>query len=358
MNINEKFWTRRKFIKISSLTVFQFLIGCSPFSQIAEGKQKHHMTEGFRNYPPTPKPSSYGRVSFSLRRFWSSLSLPEVPPGHHLPEEKAIIQLNSLKNKNTLTWLGHSTYLIRLDGKTILIDPFLTEFASPFTWAGPRRFVPPGISLKKLPAIDIIIVSHNHYDHLDEKTIEGLPGKEKIHVVVPLGLKIFFTQRGYAIIKELDWGDNTLVDNIQMTSLPAVHFSGRGIGDRNKTLWCSWSIVSSSGKYYFAGDTAYSSTIFRGIEKKYKSFNLAIVPIGAYEPQEMMKPFHTTPEEAIQVGIDVGAKIIVGSHWGTIELSNEPHWEPPRRFEEHARKVGVPQEQIWIMKIGETRILP
>lgn len=316
------------------------------------------MTKGFRNYPLASNTSSYGNFSFFLRRFWGSLFPPEIPSDHIMSEETAINQLNSLKNKNTLTWLGHSTFLIRLNGKTILTDPFLTERASPVAWAGPERFVPPGISIEKLPVIDIILVSHNHYDHLDKKTIESLPGKKNIHVVVPLGLKIFFTQRGYTNVRELDWGENTWVDNIQMTSLPAVHFSGRGIGNRNKTLWCSWAIVTSSGKYYFAGDTAYSSTIFRDIGEKYKSFNLAIVPIGAYEPQYLMKAFHTTPEEAIKIGIDVRADFMVGSHWGTIELSDEPHWEPPQRFKAHAGKVGIHQEQIWVMKTGETRVLP
>lgn len=357
MAINEKLWTRRNFIRICSLTFFQFLVGCLPLSRAAKGKPGHHMTEGFRNYPPASAPSSYGRFSFFTRRIWGSLFLPEIPPEHVLPEKKAIAQLNMLQEENTLTWLGHSTFLIKLDGKTILTDPFLTEYAGPVTWAGPRRFVPPGISIKNLPPIDIVVVSHNHYDHLDETTIESLPGKKKMDVVVPLGLKVFFTQRGYPNVKELDWEENTSVDNIQMTSLPAVHFSGRGIGDRNKTLWCSWAIVSSSGKYYFAGDTAYSSTIFRDIGKKYKSFNLAIVPIGAYEPQEMMKAFHTTPEQAIEVGIDVRADFMVGSHWGTIELSDEPHWEPPQRFRAYARKVGFTRKQVWIMKIGETRII-
>ncbi|MCK4716948.1 MAG: MBL fold metallo-hydrolase [Candidatus Marinimicrobia bacterium] len=343
---------------MSSLSVIQFLVGCSTLSRAVEGKPGHHMTEGFRNYPLIPGPSSSGNLSFLLRRFRGALFFPEVPPGHSMPEEKAIVQLNSLKKENSLTWLGHSTFLIRLNGKTILTDPFLTERASPITWAGPKRFIPPGISIKKLPAIDIIIVSHNHYDHLDEKTIESLHGKENIHIVVPLGLKTFFTQRGYPNVKELDWGENTWVDGIQMTSLPAVHFSGRGIGDWNKTLWCSWAIISSSGKYYFAGDTAYSYTIFRDIREKYKSFNFAIVPIGAYEPPEIMKTVHTTPEEAIRIGQDIRAKVMVASHWGTIELSDEPHWEPPRRFKKHAAKVGIPQEQIWVMKIGETRILP
>ncbi len=214
MAINEKLCTRRYFLRICSLTVFQFLVGCLPLSRAAEGKPRHHMIEGFRNYPPTPNPFSYGDFSFFLRRFWGSLFPPEISPDHILPKKAAINQLNSLKSRNTLTWLGHSTFLIRLNGKTILTDPFLTERASPVAWGGPKRFTPPGISLKKLPSIDIVIVSHNHYDHLDEITIESLPGKENIHVVVPLGLKIFFTQRGYPSVKELDWGENTWVDSI------------------------------------------------------------------------------------------------------------------------------------------------
>lgn len=358
MNLNKKLWTRRDFIRICSLSAFQQLFGFLPLSWAVKGKPGHHMTERYQNYPPTPRPSSYGKVSFFLRRFWGSLFPPEIPPDHIMPEEAAVKQLNSVNNKNTLTWLGHSTFLIRLHGKTILTDPFLTERASPIAWAGPGRFVPPGISIEKLPTIDIVIVSHNHYDHLDEKTIESLPGKENIHVVVPLGLKIFFTQRGYRSVKELDWGEDIWVDHIQLTSLPAVHFSGRGIGDGNKTLWCSWAIFSSTCKYYFAGDTAYSSTIFRDIGKKYKYFDLAIVPIGAYEPQYIMKEFHTTPEEAIEIGRDVRADFMVGSHWGTIELSDEPHWEPPRRFFAYAEKAGIHKKRIWVMKTGETRSLP
>jgi len=355
MNTIAKLWTRREFLKTGSLWGAQFLLGGLSGSLLVEAKPNHHTEKGFRNDPPTPDLTP--DFGFMLRRFRGSFSLPEVPPDHSLSEEAAIAQLNELKQKNTLTWLGHATFLMRLHGKTILTDPFLTEYASPFI-VGPKRFVPPGISIEKLPLIDSIVISHNHYDHLDEKTVESLPGKETIRVFVPLGLKKFFTQKGYTHVREMDWGERASWDGMDISALPAAHFSGRGIRDRNKTLWCSWAIRSASGNCFFAGDTGYAPSIFRKIGSKYKSFDLAMVPIGAYAPRKVMATVHTNPEEAIDAGMDINANVMVGMHWGTIELSDEPHWEPPKRFLKKARKMGISQERAWIMKIGETRILP
>lgn len=354
---------RGKLLIIVSLSGLSLFLGCLFLNQDVKcvplpmnNKPKHHTTTGFCNYPVVTDDPSV-TLSFVLRRFWGSLFLPEVPQGHYVSEEAAIHQLNALKTKNSLTWVGHSTFLTIIDGKTVLIDPFFSEYASPFI-RGPKRYVSPGISIKKFPPIDIIIVSHNHYDHLDEKAVESLLDKEKIHVFVPLGLKTFFTQRGYVNVQELDWEESTLFDGIRITALPAIHFSGRRISDRNKTLWCSWAIQSSSGKYYYSGDTGYSSEVFQEIGEKYGPFDLAIVSIGAYEPQKIMKEFHTTPEEAIKLGLDIKAQVMVGAHWGTIELSSESHWEPPQRFKKEAQKKGIPEGRTWVMKIGETRVMP
>jgi len=223
---------------------------------------------------------------------------------------------------------------------------------------GPRRFVKPGIGIKHLPPVDIIIVSHNHYDHLDAGVIKALPNKNNIHVFVPLGLKNFFTERGYTHVHELDWNESFLLYNIRMTALPSVHYSGRGLTDKNKTLWCSWAICSPSGRYYFVGDTAYSSTIFKKIGNKFKSFDLAMVTIGTYGNRKYGVNNHTTPEEAVRLGMDINSKFFVGMHWGTIEQSDEPPWEPPKRFSEAGLKAGISEKRIWIMKIGETRLLP
>ena len=320
------------------------------------GKPKHHTTEGFRNYPITPEPPALG-FGFYMRRIASSFNSPVVPEDHYLSEEDAVALLHNLKNKNTITWLGQSTFLMKIDGKFILTDPFFSKLASPYP-VGPSRFVDPGITPEALPAIDIIIISHNHCDHLDESFIESLPNKESIHVFVPLKLKSFFIERGYHFVHELDWYEADSIYNFVLTALPTVHYSGRGIGDKNKSLWCSWAISTSFGKYFFIGDSAYSPTLFNEIGNSFESFDLALLTIGTYGNRKYGVNNHTTPEEAINIGKAIKAKTLLGMHWGTIELSDESPWEPPKRFIEAAQKAGFLSEKIWIMKIGETRILP
>ncbi len=345
--------------KVLTLFLVLLLLGCSSsLPEIwAEGKPKHHTENGFRNYPIIPEPASVG-AAFYLRRTWGSFVLPEVPPDHFLSENEAIKQYQQLNGQDSITWLGHATFLIRINGTTILTDPFLTEYASPFWTFGSRRFVQPGISLDNLPPIDIIVVSHNHLDHLDAETVESLRGKENIRVFVPLGLKPFFSERGYKAIKELDWNESSSTNNIRFTALPAVHYSRRGTNDKNKTLWSSWSISSKSGKYFFSGDTSYSPSIFKDIGKTDGPYDLAMISIGAYKTRKFGPATHLTPEEAIKVAKEIKTDIVVGMHWGTIELSDEPHWEPPIRFNKAARENALSPDQTWIMKIGETRHLP
>ncbi len=282
------------------------------------------------------------------------LDPPQVPQGHVIKESLALAELNHFSGSESVTWIGHSTYLMRLENKHILFDPFFSDLASPIPM-GPMRYVPPGISLGKLPPVDVIIISHNHYDHLDARTIDAMPGKEKIHVFVPLGLKTFFAKRGYTHIRELDWHQSVALDGLRLTALPGIHFSGRGLGDGNKTLWCSWAVCSENKSCFFAGDTAYSQTIFKDIGKGFGSFDVAIVPIGAYEPANVMQPVHTNPEQAIQLANDVKADLIIPSHWGTIVLTDESPWEPPERYRAFAAKSNISRKRACIMKIGETR---
>ena len=316
----------------------------------------HHCDDGFRNFPLISEDTSKG-FSFNFRRIIDLFHLPEVPKDHYLSESEAIIEYNKFKSENTITWLGHSTFIIKINGKTILTDPILTEYASPIGPFGVKRFIPAGISLRNLPRIDILLISHNHYDHCDKETIEKLQGKEKIKVLVPLGLKKFFKEIGYKNIYEFDWGDRKIFDMIKFISLPAVHYSGRCLSDQFKTLWCSWAINTSSGNYFFAGDTGYSPKILSQIRDKIDQFNLAIVPIGAYKPKFLQK-YHTTPEQALKIGINLNASFLLAMHWGTFKLSDENIWEPPNLFIEEANKIGISKNRIWILKIGETRILP
>ena len=347
-------WTRRQFMKLTTLAALQAVTGCGPNAMTIEGKPLHHTTGGFRNYPPVPKPEMPGFPFFFRRVKESLFDTLEVPEGHVINESLALSKLTNYSGSEVITWIGHSTYLMRLGNKNILFDPFFSDLASPLP-VGPERYVAPGISLAKLPPVDIIIISHNHYDHLDAETVETMPGKERIHVFVPLGLKSFFAKRGYQNIRELDWHQSVVLDELKMTALPAVHFSSRGLGDRNKTLWCSRAVRSENKSCFFAGDTAYSQTIFKEIGKRFGSFDVAIVPIGAYNPVNVMKPVHTNPEETVQIANDVKADLIIPSHWGTIVLTDESPWEPPERYRAFAVKNGISDDRACIMKIGETR---
>jgi hypothetical protein len=231
-------------MKLTTLAARQTVTGCRPNAMTIEGKPLHHTTGGFRNYPPVPEPEMPG-FSFFFRRVKEGLfDTPEVPEGHVINESLALSKLTNYPGSEVVTWIGHSTYLMRLGNKNILFDPFFSDLASPLP-VGPERYVASGISLAKLPPVDIIIISHNHYDHLDAKTVETMPGKERIHVFVPLGLKSFFAKRGYQNIRELDWHQSVVLDELEMTALPVVHFSSRGLGDRNKTLWCSWAVIKT-----------------------------------------------------------------------------------------------------------------
>jgi N-acyl-phosphatidylethanolamine-hydrolysing phospholipase D len=309
----------------------------------------------FRN-PPGSSSRTAGLADFApffLRRA-ANVTPPAVPPGHALPEAEAVSALRAA-GPESLTWLGHAAFLLRTGGKAILTDPLLSERASPFAALGPKRYVPPGIPVAVLPRIDAVVVSHNHYDHLDARTIETLPGKERVVAVVPSGLGTFFRERGYRDVRELGWWEETRVgDDLVLAALPANHFSGRTPFDRNKTLWASWAIASRTRKVFFAGDTGYGS-VFEEIGRRIGPFDLGLVPIGAYEPASIMRPMHCNPEEAVALGRDIRATTLVAMHWGTVVLTDEPPFEPPGRFRAAANRAGYPDSRAWVMRIGETR---
>lgn len=316
----------------------------------------HHTDTGFQNYPFIETAAPKGTM-FYLRRLWQSIFVPGVPEGHVLSKDEAMKQLNAFDD-NRMTWLGHATFLIKTAGVTIITDPFLSEFASPFTWVGPRRIADSGITTDDLSEVDIIVITHSHYDHLDEITVEGFKHKDRIQVLVPLGLKSFFTNRGYTNVTEMDWHDSVEVENIRFTALPAVHDSARSMSDRNKTLWASWAMESDDYKILFVGDSGYSDVIYKAIGKQFGVFDYAILPIGAYEPRDIMWMSHVTPEESVVVGQEVNARRIVASHWGTVSsLTDEPLFEPSGRFVNAGMAKGFAEKDLWVMKVGETRPL-
>lgn len=346
----------RQMINIHTWILLLVMQSCMA-AEIAENdKLIHHTDDGFRNYPVVKAPADLG-FKFYWKSFIASFKTPEIPKGHTLAEKDALSHYQKLQNENTITWIGQSTLLLKINGTTILTDPYFSKYASPF-WVGPSRYVTPGISAEKLPPIDVIIISHNHYDHLDEGFIESITNKDTVHVFVPLKLEAFFSDRGFKNVYDLDWYGSKKIRDIQFTALPSVHYSGRGTDDKNHTLWCSWAISSYSGQYLFVGDSAYSPTLFKKIGEKFGTFDLAMLGIGTYGNRKYGVNNHTTPEEAVVIGKEINAKTLLGIHWGTIDLSDESPFEPPRRFHAAVHKSGYSVEKAWIFKIGETRLLP
>jgi len=283
---------------------------------------------------------------------------PPAPAGHVIEPGRALEMLQSHAGQDSITWLGHAAFLIRLNGKWILIDPFLSERASPMAAVGPRRHAEPGLRLDQLPQIDLLIVSHNHYDHLDMPALRQLPGKAHVQVLVPTGLGALLHEGGFERVTELTWGQVHVHDGVSVRSVPAVHFSSRGLFDQDETLWSGYLVETSKTRLYFAGDTAYHDRLFNQLRQDLGPVDVALVPIGAYEPANLMSHVHTNPEQAVQLGRAMGAKTLVGMHWGTLALSTEPPFEAPVRFRSAGRAHGYADDNVWTLAIGETRPMP
>lgn len=319
---------------------------------VLDGKPAHHTAAGFRNPPGSPE--SGGDFGDWAGFFWrnANRSGGVMPADHMLPKE-SVLQGLSMDGER-ITWLGHASFLLRLAGKTIVTDPFLSDYASPIPPLGPKRFAPPALRARELPPVDLLLLTHNHYDHLDLPSLDALPLAPGARAIVPLGLRAYVDGRGFADVIEMDWHDRVTVSGLTVIAIPAIHMSKRGLFDRNRTLWTSYGLRSERTSVYVAGDTAYGP-IFKQLHPRLGRFDLGLVPIGAYEPRLLMRGVHTTPEEAVAIGNDLGIKRLVAKHWGTIQLTDEPLFEPPERFRRAAQDAGYPGDDVWVMQIGETR---
>ena len=254
----------------------------------------------------------------------------------------------------TVTWIGHSTVLVQLDGVTFVTDPTWAERSGPFSgFIGVRRYTPPGIVFDDLPPIDFVLISHDHYDHLDEPTVRRLAGKFDPLFVVPLGIKAWLADRGITNAVELNWGEWVTVKGLTVVCTPAQHGSGRTALDQGRRLWSSWAVLGSK-RFYFAGDTGYYHH-FKETGDRLGPFDLAALPIGSYTPREIAKPVHTSPEEALQAALDLRATHLLGVHWGTFALAREPYDEPPARLRAEIERRHLDPAASWILKPGETR---
>ncbi|MFQ5666743.1 MAG: MBL fold metallo-hydrolase [Candidatus Binatia bacterium] len=285
-------------------------------------------------------------VPFFLRKLWASFTTR--------PGAAALVQFDraAIMENPSITWIGHSTMLVRMDGVTFLTDPIFSERASPVSFAGPQRLVAPGVPLEQLPPVDFTVLSHDHYDHTDLPSVRALAARG-VRFVVPLGMAELVRQAGATAV-ELDWWEYTTVGAVRIHCVPAQHFSGRSLVGANRRLWAGWVIEGPTRRFYHAGDTGYFVG-FAEIRRRLGPIDLAAVPIGAYEPAAMMRAVHLSPEEALRAAGDVGATRVVGMHFGTFDLTDEPLDEPPRRFVAEAWRLGVWNERAWVLNVGESR---
>ncbi len=310
-------------------------------------KAKNHSNGVFVNSEPTTvmKPGTYWNTFYQYLFRGSNECAPKEP----LPVVSA---KNSVKGPASVSarfvWLGHSSVLLELGGKRVLIDPVFSERASFFSWMGPKRFQPAPLQAQDLPALDAVLISHDHYDHLDKTTVIELAGKAaSFHV--PLGVGGLLRDWGIpdTKINEYAWWDEHDMNGMTVVAVPGRHFSGRGLFDRNKTLWCSWVIIAGKGKVYHSGDTGMTAQ-FKEIGEKFGPFDLAFIKIAAYN--ENWPDIHLTPEQAVEAARMLGGKTLVPIHWGTFDLGLHSWHDPIERL---VKAAELEKTRIITPKIGE-----
>jgi N-acyl-phosphatidylethanolamine-hydrolysing phospholipase D len=264
--------------------------------------------------------------------------------------------LRALRDKSrgaTVTWIGHSTVLAQVDGVTFLTDPTWADRSGPFSgFVGVGRYTPPGIAFDDLPPVDFVLISHDHYGHLDEPTVRRLARAFDPLFIVPMGVKSWLADRGITRAVELNWGESVTVKGLTVVSTPAQHGGGRTAIDQGRRLWSAWAVLGSK-RFYFGGDTGYYRH-FKETGDRLGPFDLAALPIGSYTPREIAKPVHISPEEAVQAALDLRAARMLGVHWGTFGLAREPYDEPPIRLRAEIARRGLDPDWAWVLDPGET----
>lgn len=311
--------------------------------------------DGFANNYPHPDKDSFWAWQWERLRNGT----PQPPPGGwRLPlvtTDPAALQ--SAAAATSVTWIGHATMLVRLAGANVLFDPVFTERVSPVSFAGPKRIVPLPIDIPQLPRIDVVMISHNHYDHLDADSVVRLAAMPQgsPRFLVPKGLKAWFAELGIARVDEFDWWQDVRIGELRFTFVPVQHWSKRTLTDANRTLWGGWVVDGGGLRLIHTGDTGYSKD-FIDIGQRLGPFDMAFIPIGSYAPRWFMKVMHVDVPEAVQVRADLRAERAIGMHWGTFEaLADEPLDEPPLMLARQRAERGLTQEQFDVLKIGETR---
>ncbi|WP_412970930.1 MBL fold metallo-hydrolase [Glaciecola sp. MF2-115] len=373
---------RRSSCFLASLTCLILLSACqSTESNTRENggvdpRKAHHTKDGFKNLYVEDNDKNF--FDFLEMRFlgdeeWADhASLADQVPIQAVDiarlKAKSEMQANNDADAPLVTWLGHSMFIVQHNGLTLLTDPIFSERASPLSFAGPKRYVPHAMDYNELPDIDIVVISHNHYDHLDNDSIEQLAQKSAqqvspIQFFVPLGLKTHLIDEGVnpTDISEMDWWSKALAKNAfssaEIQALPSQHWSARGLSDRLQTLWASWAIDFNGFTVWFAGDTGYNDKQFKQIGSALEKVDLALIPIGGYEPRWFMKKYHVNPSEAVQIHQDVKALKSIGIHWGTFPMTAEEPGEPVKALTQEKVSKGISDERFITLAIGESLLV-
>jgi L-ascorbate metabolism protein UlaG (beta-lactamase superfamily) len=301
----------------------------------------------FRNYRATPHNDFREAAKWAVNRqrgYWKPRR--DEPIGPPPPERIDGEQLR-------VTFVNHTTVLLQTHGINILTDPIWSERCGPVSWFGPRRVRPPGIRFDDLPPIDVVLLSHNHYDHCDLPTLRQLARTHKPQVIVPLGNRDFLERRRVPVLHELDWWQAVGFSGLTITAIPVRHFAGRGLFDRDRSLWCGYMVETASGSICFAADTGHGDH-FEQIRNRLGAPRLALLPIAAFRPEWFMSRVHMSPEQSLEAHAILGAKTSVATHYGTFPLADDGETEAAERIAANVHRIPK-GTQFWVLGFGEGR---
>jgi L-ascorbate metabolism protein UlaG (beta-lactamase superfamily) len=320
-----------------------------PVSDHSDGRRFFNPPGGLR----TPSIADVSKLLAERARGQGPAAWPKRLPPPLTPALNSTIPAGKI----AVTWIGHSTFLLQLPGFSILTDPVFSSHAGPFGRFGPRRARPPALEVGQLPPIDAVLLSHNHYDHLDLSALRWLARERRPRVITTLGNKGWLERRGVGNVIELDWWQtHHATRELEVTCTPAQHFASRTLWDRNRTLWGGFALRTVAGSIYFAGDSAWCAA-FEAIGARLGPFDLALIPIGAYEPRWFMKAVHMNPDEALRAHLAVRSRRSLGMHFGTFQLTNEAIDAPLMALAEARTRHAVAPADFAALDFGETRLL-